>query len=191
MRETVRFQESAKCYLLRVMNTCLYFAVRLCEFPWNYFAFTARPSLESCSHISPSIGRRETRMKCHLSRSGLHFGVQHQCSRSTLRYIAHRQRKRGKWCDITKLIDEGSFLRQCFQFEKASMKKEIDNSNISWFLCYVQTGDMKRPGNGIEGAMVCTSLGSPLRPLFYFLDDVSYPQSVLHTELCRKKGLFC
>ena len=40
---------------------------------------------------------------------------------------------------------------------------------------YVQTGDMKcRPGNGIEGAMVCTSLGS----LFYFLDDVSYPQSV-------------
>ena len=44
---------------------------------------------------------------------------------------------------------------------------------------YVQTGDMKcRPGNGIEGAMVCTSLGSLLRPLFYFLDDVSYPQSV-------------
>ena len=34
------------------------------------------------------------------------------------------------------------------------------------------------PGNGIEGAMVCTSLGSLLRPLFYFLDDVSYPQSV-------------
>ena len=26
--------------------------------------------------------------------------------------------------------------------------------------------------------MVCTSLGSLLRPLFYFLDDVSYPQSV-------------
>ena len=24
-------------------------------------------------------------------------------------------------------------------------------------------------GNGIEGAMVCTSLGSLLRPLFYFL----------------------
>ena len=53
----------------------------------------------------------------------------------------------------------------------------------------VQTGDMKhRPGNGIEGAMVCTSLGSLLRPLFYFLDDVSYPQSVverifLHTEM--------
>ena len=29
------------------------------------------------------------------------------------------------------------------------------------------------------GAMVCTSLGSLLRPLFYFLEDVSYPQSVL------------
>ena len=43
----------------------------------------------------------------------------------------------------------------------------------------LQTGDMKhRPGNGIEGAMVCTSLGSLLRPLFYFLDDVSYPKSV-------------
>ena len=26
--------------------------------------------------------------------------------------------------------------------------------------------------------MVCTRLGSLLRPLFYFLDDVSYPQSV-------------
>ena len=35
-----------------------------------------------------------------------------------------------------------------------------------------------RPGNGIEGAMVCTSLGSLLRPLLYFLDNVSYPQSV-------------
>ena len=43
----------------------------------------------------------------------------------------------------------------------------------------IQTGDMKRrPGNGIEGVMVCTSLGTLLRPLFYFLDDVSYPQSV-------------
>ena len=28
--------------------------------------------------------------------------------------------------------------------------------------------------------MVCTSLGSLLRPLFHFLDDVSYPQSVLY-----------
>ena len=36
----------------------------------------------------------------------------------------------------------------------------------------------RRPGNGIEGAMVCTSLGSLLHPLFHFLDDVSYPQSV-------------
>ena len=27
--------------------------------------------------------------------------------------------------------------------------------------------------------MVCTSFGSLLRPLFYFLDDISYPQSVL------------
>ena len=26
--------------------------------------------------------------------------------------------------------------------------------------------------------MVCTSLGSLLRPLFHFLDDISYPQSV-------------
>ena len=45
----------------------------------------------------------------------------------------------------------------------------------------VQTGYVymkRRPGNGIEGAMVCTSLDSLLRPLFYFLDDVSYPQSV-------------
>ena len=34
----------------------------------------------------------------------------------------------------------------------------------------VQTGDMKRrPGNEIEGEMVCTSLGSLLRPLFYLL----------------------
>ena len=49
----------------------------------------------------------------------------------------------------------------------------------------VQTVDMKcRPGNGIEGSMVCTSLGSLLRPLFYFLDDVSYPQSVEAT--CSK-----
>ena len=54
----------------------------------------------------------------------------------------------------------------------------------------LQSGDMKgRPGNGIEGAMVCTSLGSLLRPLFYFLDDVSYPHSVynLHT---RKYNFF-
>ena len=43
----------------------------------------------------------------------------------------------------------------------------------------LQSGDMKRrPGNGIEGVMVCTSLVSLLRPLFYFLDDVSYPHSV-------------
>ena len=43
-----------------------------------------------------------------------------------------------------------------------------------------------RPGNGIEGAMVCTSLGSLLRPLFYFLDDVSYPQSVVCQESSLK-----
>ena len=44
----------------------------------------------------------------------------------------------------------------------------------------LQTGDMKRrPGNRIEGATVCTSLGSLLRPLFYFLDDISYLQSVV------------
>ena len=48
----------------------------------------------------------------------------------------------------------------------------------------VQNGDMKRrPGNGIAGAMVCTSLSSLLRPLFYFLDDVSYEQSV--DVLCK------
>ena len=45
---------------------------------------------------------------------------------------------------------------------------------------YTTEGDMKRrPGNGIEGAMVCTCLGSLLRPLFYLLDDVSYPHSVV------------
>ena len=32
--------------------------------------------------------------------------------------------------------------------------------------------------------MVCTSLGSLLRPLFYLLDDISYPQSV-HTGLFK------
>ena len=54
----------------------------------------------------------------------------------------------------------------------------------------VQTGDMKRrPGNGIEGAMVCTSLDSLLRPLFYFLDDVSYPQSVLKRWMLVDKEL--
>ena len=43
----------------------------------------------------------------------------------------------------------------------------------------VQTGDMKRrPGNGIEGAMVCTSLGSLLRPLFYFLCYIHFSLSV-------------
>ena len=51
---------------------------------------------------------------------------------------------------------------------------------------HLQTGDMKRlPGNGIEGAMVCISLGSMLRPLFYFLDDVSYPQSVVVDHLVQ------
>ena len=50
----------------------------------------------------------------------------------------------------------------------------------------LQTVDMKRrPGNGIEGAMVCNSLGSLLRPLF--LDDVSYPQSLLE---CQSR-LYC
>ena len=52
--------------------------------------------------------------------------------------------------------------------------------NKQFFQDDAQTGDMKRrPGNGIEGAMVCTSLGSLLRLLFYFLDDISYPQSVV------------
>ena len=44
----------------------------------------------------------------------------------------------------------------------------------------VQTGDMKRcPGNGIEGTIVCTSLGSLLRPLFYFLCYIHFCLSVL------------
>ena len=48
---------------------------------------------------------------------------------------------------------------------------------------------MKRcPGNGIEGAMVCTSCCA-LRPLFYFLDDFSYPQSVQTTEF--EKNILC
>ena len=36
----------------------------------------------------------------------------------------------------------------------------------------------RRPGNRIEGAAGCPSWYRPLRPLFHFLDDVSYPQSV-------------
>ena len=34
--------------------------------------------------------------------------------------------------------------------------------------------------------MVCTSLGSLLRPLFYFLDDVSNPQSVYKLRLTTR-----
>ena len=45
----------------------------------------------------------------------------------------------------------------------------------------VQTGDMKRRP-GIEGATGCPSWCRPLRPLFHFLDDVSYQQSVLLQE---------
>ena len=42
----------------------------------------------------------------------------------------------------------------------------------------LQTGDMKRcPGNRIEGTTGCPSWCRPLRPLFHFLNDVSYPQS--------------
>ena len=53
------------------------------------------------------------------------------------------------------------------------------NLGAAFLTITVQTGDMKRrPGNGIEGTMVCTNLGSLLRPLFYFLDDIPYPQSV-------------
>ena len=37
---------------------------------------------------------------------------------------------------------------------------------------------IRRPGNRIEGASGCPSWCRPLRPLFHFLDDVSYPQSV-------------
>ena len=62
----------------------------------------------------------------------------------------------------------------------SSMIPSLKGARRIEMLLSVQTGDMKRrPGNGIEGAMVCTCLGSLLRPLFYFLDDVSYPQSVL------------
>ena len=43
----------------------------------------------------------------------------------------------------------------------------------------IQSGDMKhRLGNRIEGTTGCPSWCRPLRPLFHFLDDVSYPQSV-------------
>ena len=59
------------------------------------------------------------------------------------------------------------------------------HSTLALELLKVQTGDMKRrPGNGIEVAMVCTSLGSLLRPLFYFLDGVSYPKSVVAIMNC-------
>ena len=62
----------------------------------------------------------------------------------------------------------------------SSMIPSLKGARRIEMLLSVQTGDMKRrPGNGIEGAMVCTCLGSLLRPLFYFLDDVSYPQSVV------------
>ena len=45
----------------------------------------------------------------------------------------------------------------------------------------LQTGDMKRrPGKRIEGATGCPSWCRPLRPLFHFPDDVSYPQSALY-----------
>ena len=45
----------------------------------------------------------------------------------------------------------------------------------------IKTGDMKRrPGNRVEGATGCPSWCRPLRPLFHFPDDVSYPQSVLY-----------
>ena len=37
----------------------------------------------------------------------------------------------------------------------------------------------RRAGNGIESATGYPSWCRPLRPLFHFLDDVSYPQSVL------------
>ena len=52
------------------------------------------------------------------------------------------------------------------QFEtETEKKKEKKQVNTDW-------ADMKRrSGNGIEGAMVCTSLDSLLRPLFYFLSS--------------------
>ena len=51
----------------------------------------------------------------------------------------------------------------------------------------------RRPGNRIEGAMVGTSLGSLLRPLFYFLYDVSYPQSVdqFRVQLPEMNSITC
>ena len=59
------------------------------------------------------------------------------------------------------------------------------------YIIEIQTGVMKRrPGNRIEGATGCPSWCRPLRPLFHFLDDVSYPQSVHCTiVLCNDKGL--
>ena len=42
-------------------------------------------------------------------------------------------------------------------------------------------------GNGIEGAMVCTSLGSLLRPLFYFLCSNVKANPVVRSEIYLKQ----
>ena len=81
-------------------------------------------------------------------------------------------------------VDRGSGYSSCppMGVQRNSLSKRMNINGSSLFLHsseLLQTGDMKRrPGNGIEGTMVCTSLGSLLRPLFYFLYDVSHPQSV-------------
>ena len=47
----------------------------------------------------------------------------------------------------------------------------------------------RRPGNRIEGATGCPSWCRPLRPLFHFLDDISYPQSVQCTASGHSQGV--
>ena len=107
-------------------------------------------------------------------------------------------RKAGNNCEIWRT----SFFVYVQLYERKGHRRSYKNSmgyhsTLALELLKVQTGDMKRrPGNGIEVAMVCTSLGRLLRPLFYFLVDVSYPQSVQqiplvrHTEIQRGVNLF-
>ena len=100
----------------------------------------------------------------------------HNCQVSWIivKWTTYKGRGRGgrRWLRIQSLLR----VQDCQKMtEKRCLSVKITGSQQ----CQLQTGDMKRrPGNGIEGTMVCTSLGSLLRPLFYFLDNDSYPQSV-------------
>ena len=86
MRGRFGFWESSKCYLLRVTNCCVNFVARLGEFSWNLLHITAS-YISNPRRISPNSVRRETRMKCHLSGSGLHFGLREK-SRERGSYLA-------------------------------------------------------------------------------------------------------